>query len=352
MVANFVGSLLLCPSCKLRLPPTSFYKSSASGKGRQCWCISCKAKRECTLEGALARLRHTCRVQAKARAKRGRGLAGICTLTIAQLRTIYERQNGCCYWFPTKKLSFVPHTSWRISIDRLDPCKGYTFDNVVMCAAEFNTGRTWSWSKVLRMLALRFSVFNLAAFDAAIKPAFRGAGKGCPHREAGLPKDGRACKLCGNAKSAAAVRRPRGFLSNMLSAMRQQSRIAGLPEVEHTHDDMVRLARMQIGRCVLSGLPQVFSTGAEFQASPMRIDATRGFALDNVAFVVLEFNVSRNRRKSAPFAHIKDELGWTKEKVDEWLTWLDSPEGRAHVEQMAAREAASKEDKEEQKEEV
>ena len=387
MVASFVHSLLWCNKCLRYLPASDFYNSHILKRGKQYHCKACSAVRTTTLSFALQRLLSTCKSNAKRRARKGRDSAGVCTLTLEQLFAIYDRQRGLCYWFPTKKMSLVPHSSWRMSLDRLNPDKGYTMDNCVMSCLEFNGPRTWSWQKIGRMMSLRYSAFNLAAFDEALIPTH-----GCQHgadrqdydngscrlcvqehaREirAGTrspsrkhepcthgpnrpnKKDGN-CKLCGLERTARSVKQPRGFLRAMLADMTRASKKRDqTAAMEFAFDDLVRLARMQVGKCTLTAVPQAFAAGEEFAASPMRIDVKRGFTLDNVTFVAAEFNTTRNLRRAAVFKDNDDDSGWTPAKIQEWLSWLDSSEGRAHIEVMCAKEAAAKEDKEEQKEEV
>jgi len=65
------------------------------------------------------------------------------TLTLDFLESLWEKQNGKCYWFgipifSNKTPSCHPLKS---TLDRLDPTKGYTQDNVVWASHLANVGR-------------------------------------------------------------------------------------------------------------------------------------------------------------------------------------------------------------------
>lgn len=81
------------------------------------------------------------------------------TLTVDELRDIFEKQNGLCYWF---KIPLIPSEHKKHpqqpSIDRLDRTKGYTKDNVVLCCYSANIGRNDNdleiWTDFIKKLGL------------------------------------------------------------------------------------------------------------------------------------------------------------------------------------------------------
>jgi hypothetical protein len=71
-------------------------------------------------------------------------------LTAEDLKEVYERQDGKCYWtkIPLElDLLYKDHPEWypkhpkTPSVDRLDDQKDYTPDNVVLCLLHNNLGR-------------------------------------------------------------------------------------------------------------------------------------------------------------------------------------------------------------------
>lgn len=81
------------------------------------------------------------------------------TITIEDVRQIYEDQNGLCFWF---KIPLIPSKNKKHpqqpSIDRLNRDKGYTKDNIVLSCYSANIGRNENdvevWVEFLKLLKL------------------------------------------------------------------------------------------------------------------------------------------------------------------------------------------------------
>lgn len=75
------------------------------------------------------------------------------SITKADVERLFERQNGRCYWLNVPFVFEVePRHPQRPSIDRLDPSRGYTPDNVVLACLFANIGRN-------TLSAARFGAF-------------------------------------------------------------------------------------------------------------------------------------------------------------------------------------------------
>lgn len=72
------------------------------------------------------------------------------------LESKLERQNGFCY-YSKMKMSYESHTHWLISLERLDPNEGYTDENTVLCAMEFNSSNQWTKELFQQWINLMFS---------------------------------------------------------------------------------------------------------------------------------------------------------------------------------------------------
>lgn len=297
------------------------------------------------------------------------------TLTIDQLLSIYHDQEGRCHWFGTKTMSLHPNSSWQMSLDRLNPERGYVMDNCVLCCLEFNVSRTWTWTKIRRMIDVRSRPFQLDAeallnslrvFEigknrkcthrnpekykcgrcipchktyqadlrrGAVKPIDRKVCSHGPERE--VYKDGK-CKMCTKEKNDERFRHPYGFLYRVLAHMNEHSAFRGhtAPEFQSVHEIARRIVD-QGGRCHISCLPMAMVANTEFATSPERLGANAHYSLQNTVFICAEFNSFCNRKgRQSKDKEMKDKVDsqWTKEKADEWFAWLESEEGRARIE--------------------
>jgi len=124
----------ICNFCGLTLAQSSFdsiYKKGKEYKRNRC--RTCRAKQgECYkkfIRRAHTKLKH-------ARRKQGKEWQ----LTPEILIEIYERQKGICY-LSGKKMTHAMAEGMKdtnISIDRIDPAKGYTKENISLCCVRAN----------------------------------------------------------------------------------------------------------------------------------------------------------------------------------------------------------------------
>lgn len=66
------------------------------------------------------------------------------TITIEDLKRIYNEQDGKCYWLGipmSLEDLFVSHSPFAPSVDRIDNQKGYHSDNIVLATRFANKGR-------------------------------------------------------------------------------------------------------------------------------------------------------------------------------------------------------------------
>jgi hypothetical protein len=96
-----------------------------------------------------------------------------CDLTLEQLDSIFEAQDGKCYY--TGDILDINYTSGYIlkrsnlSIDRIDNSKGYTKDNIVLCTIRANVGRGTSTQEefisMCRKVAAKYSKSSREEID-------------------------------------------------------------------------------------------------------------------------------------------------------------------------------------------
>jgi hypothetical protein len=76
---------------------------------------------------------------------RGSSSRRVIDVTEKDLKKIYERQKGKCYWFNVELNPmdiFVTHNPMAMSVDRIDNDRDYYYDNIVICCRLANLGRS------------------------------------------------------------------------------------------------------------------------------------------------------------------------------------------------------------------
>jgi len=138
---------LYCLNCKkmkyLRLFP---YREKLSfNKDKTCkMCLKniSKYKRDnLKLEQVLQVCLKVTHQSAKKRFKIGRVNCGINTITLKDLIQLYYEQNGRCK-LSGEKLSLLPNSPLKISIDRIDSNKGYIKDNIQLVTKIVNQAKS------------------------------------------------------------------------------------------------------------------------------------------------------------------------------------------------------------------
>lgn len=78
------------------------------------------------------------------------------------LVSLYKKQKGRCF-YSNLPLIFgnSKFVNWVISLERIDPLKGYTKNNVCLICCEFNTGNKTSTCKTISKGSCGWSIKNL-----------------------------------------------------------------------------------------------------------------------------------------------------------------------------------------------
>jgi hypothetical protein len=119
----------LCPKCSSK-------EFNKNGQCRTCEAAYDTAKRQ-RAYGFVKGLLKSCERRCRIRERNGR-MNQLFELTLEIFIDMYIRQGGRCY-YSGKRLELRALAEWQASIERLDESKGYTKDNVVLVAAEFQS---------------------------------------------------------------------------------------------------------------------------------------------------------------------------------------------------------------------
>ncbi|CAE8610655.1 unnamed protein product [Polarella glacialis] len=173
-----------CGDCGQLFPIDGFHPRSALSCAVQSCCRGCRAKRSRayfrTLRGCVRCLISSARRRSK---QHGRP----CTLVPDDILGMLWRQKGRCSYSGVAMEILLPHSHWRMSLERKVNTKGYCSENCILIAAEFNTSdysrhpgvdasmvsgtAQWSEGKVRHVLAARSFNLDLQALLSDIEEA-------------------------------------------------------------------------------------------------------------------------------------------------------------------------------------
>lgn len=287
----------VCSACSETKPIDQFLG------GRTYNCKDCRSKSTAaannTLNGRLMILLNNANLHATTRgvkdANSGKTVSRAdFDLTLQDMHDMWERQCGCCFY------SGIPMSpsaqDWRVSLERLDPFKGYVVDNCALVVIELNNPGQWSHAKVSELLAIRRQLsvtpFNRSTALASTEKQFLGRIVNCARKT---------------------------------SKQRQGDR--SMFDVDKPSDDngvyanhLEELYMKQNGVCAYSGVPLILAARSTWKASLERIDVRKGYVCDNVLLVAFEFNSIDNTSLSE-----NGVRGWSDAKFE---TFIESVEQR------------------------
>ena len=255
-----------------------------------------------------------------------------CMLTTNDMLEMYCAQRGLCHTSGIP-LQCRTYSKWQASPERLDDTRGYTKDNTVLVALEFNTAKQWNCAKFTAMFVDEVPTLDvLADFSVARKK----------HMKHEYPTDSNGdircwkclqfkgitmfygvnlaigCKLCAGHYNEVLRCSARGKLQSLLRGSRtrhkKRSRTNAY-EREHnlTLQVLIDQYRRQKGLCYYSDMPLQFDRpDMPWLISLERIDVTRTYTSDNIILICAELNATDH---GAQCGNV--ELGWSRAKVAE-----------------------------------
>ena len=170
-----------CCDCHVEKTLADFYLRTRGRVGS--YCKSCESERNAnyrqTLRGNAGTLVRNARQRSKIK---GLGF----NLDIDFILDLVLRQEGRCAYSDVQMQMLLPHSDWRMSLERVDNTAGYVRDNCVLIAAEFNSteklstralmsaasgSSKWSLEKVQNFTSERHLNVDLQGLDKLIKAA-------------------------------------------------------------------------------------------------------------------------------------------------------------------------------------
>eukprot|EP00438_Fugacium_kawagutii_P030803 Skav229493 [mRNA] locus=scaffold2455:24690:25730:- [translate_table: standard] len=283
------------------------------------------------------------------------------SLTYADLLDMLEVQEGKCGYSGINMEVEIPHSHWRMSLERVDNSCGYSKSNCVLVAAEFNTSdfsrgpgtdkaeifgtAQWSSRKVWEVPQLQLTKLQLNDLLNKCQPMRKerqqrirltrhlaegltvcaSCQKALPTFDFYLGHSGISsyCKTCTRIWEHSYRASLPGAIATCLKNARRRSKIKVL-EFSMTPGDMRSMLLKQGGRCYYSGVPLQFErVHADWRMSLERLDNSKGYTIENCVLIAIEFNTPDHGSKAKDATLVHGSSQWSREKV--WHVW--GPEG-------------------------
>ena len=349
----------LCCVCGIGKGVENFYISKTDRMFS--YCKECARKKRTanrrTLRGNAQVLLHHARQRSKLKGWKF-------DLEIGFILHMVLRQQGRCAYSGVPMELLLPHSDWRMSLERLDNNLGYVQENCVLIAAEFNTpgniskkvaknessgSSQWSLEKVRRLPAERNSNVDLLRLQQSIEAArarpqmrsptetltgfdsdFEAPGhlrcSRCrlwkPARCFGLDhRNSRGfrsyCKVCDANCKLAHRMTLRGHLLQMLRDARSRHRLGKWTgDFELDLKAVLEMLWSQEGRCFYSDVPLCFAQyNVDWMMSLERLDNKKTYTKDNTVLIALEFNTADHSMRKA-VSSVLGSSQWSRKKVE------------------------------------
>ncbi|CAK9055601.1 unnamed protein product [Durusdinium trenchii] len=301
-----------------------------------------------------------------------------CNLDTDFILDLILYQEGRCAYSGVQMENLLPHSDWRMSLERVNNTVGYVRENCVLIAAEFNSteklskrvpitstsgSSQWSLEKVLSFRAERQSSVDLWGLNRLIKAAqeryssfprpailtstaFQNVKSELEVLEGGFGRF--RCSMCGLWKPASGFsldksRRTglrsickqcdgesklrhrmtlRGHIQSMLQSARRRHKLGKWHgDFELDLDYVLKMLWWQQGRCFYSGVPLRFGEyNVDWKMSLERLDNGKTYTKGNAVLVALEFNTADHSARAV--SPVSGSSQWSRSKVEHvWGSW-------------------------------
>ena len=349
-----------CCDCGLDFPAGDFY---LSGPGKIfSYCKNCQRARSAKWRRTLRG--NACLLVGNAR-NRSRIWGLNCFVDCDFILSKVLEQRGRCAYSGVEMELLLPHSDWRMSLERLQNDTGYEPQNCVLIAAEFNTpgkiskdmpihaefgSSKWSLEKVQHLQLERGMNLDLQGLHegieaARLRPRTLGELDACGIQDCGFADTSNHlrcakcgcwkplnsfylnhksssgfhwyCKQCLKASNLARRLTLRGHSLKLLAnAHERHRRGKWIGDFELDLNRVLDLLSSQQGRCFYSGVPLRFAQlNVDWMMSLERLDNHKTYTKDNTVLVALEFNSSDHTAR-ATTSEVFGSGQWSRSKVE------------------------------------
>jgi hypothetical protein len=243
------------------------------------WCNSCELESDFPelLDDALGRLLNSSTIStANKKIQDATGRRPV-SLKINQLRDIWNKQHGKCFFWHHKQLSPRLPGPFQISIDRISYDRPFNENNIFLVCREFVGILKWNREKIntLKREYLERKNNNNKKPTSSLW---------------GLELE--------NIRSSKSK-----FLQTIVNRCIKKDKETGKLEKTVSFADLVLIYENQRGKCYISGKDMELRSKSEWMLCIKRVDLKLGFSVDNVRLICFEFNSAK----------------WTPQMYEEWM---------------------------------
>ena len=211
-------------------------------------------------------------------------------------------QRGRCAYSALPMEILLPHSHWRMSLERKNNLQGYTVQNSALVCLEFNSSAQWSAEKVELVGRAASMRVDLQLLSRDLREA---AQPIATWQEVAAPTKFERQMWCRNLRRRA---------MKMASSAKSRSTYKGLP-CEVTFKDILDMLWLQRGRCFYSGIPLQYKTyHADWAMSLERLNNKRGYVRDNSVLIAAEFNTTDHSNRQI-VGEVRGSGQWSLAKV-------------------------------------
>ena len=288
-----------CADCGRFLARDAFAKSRS--RCRECSSVA-YARYRCTLRGNAAVLLGSARRRALRKDM-------LFDLGIEHVFDMLLAQRGRCAYSALPMEILLPHSHWRMSLERKNNLQGYTIQNCALICLEFNS------PDFSRPSGMRRGDVQGTAQWSAEKVKLIGNAASLRVDMQLLSKDLREAAQAFGSERHLRCRNLRHRAMRMASRAKFRSASKGLP-CDVTFKDILDMLWMQRGRCFYSGIPlQYKASHVDWVMSLERLNNKRGYVQDNCFLIAAEFNTTDHSSNSHAVGEVRGSGQWSLAKV-------------------------------------
>lgn len=312
-----------CNGCDTVKKFEEFANDSYRKNGKRSTCKICANHREqkyaTTLNGFINNMVDDARKNSSRRTKtrKNRIFEEPFNITKQFIMELWDKQNGKCA-LSGIPMSYVRHSDFKCSIERINNDVDYIVGNVKLIIAELNTRNQWNDEKIhyLRTIdkyIIHPKIDEIKTKNKILHPRKTdGSCRTCLSMK--LHRNG-FCSKCYSNSSISVILR--NFIKSCKSHTKKRNNIKNRDQTECTItiDDLWNQLQKQNGKCFYSDINMTMGLEDNWRISVERLDVNDGYNKENIVFICQEFNCSDKSGMKSNYEKT-GTCSWNSEKIN------------------------------------